>query len=113
MTETQKPLQLVEFIDTSRQVLDDDDIQNIHQITKSIPNKFAYVFNAKIIKNRIELSYDIYVDKENDNIKPERPAWFDVQWQTYRINGIYWNISTSGDFGMPTKILDCNYFKEK
>ena len=112
MIKTKKPFQLVEFIDKSRNTLSDDDIKNIHKITKPIPNKFSYVFDTKTIKDRIKFKFDIYVDIENDNVKPERPAWFDAEWQTYRIKGIEWNISTSGDFRMPTKILDCDYFKK-
>ncbi|WP_304366588.1 hypothetical protein, partial [uncultured Helicobacter sp.] len=77
-----------------------------------IPNKFSYEFDTKTIKNRIKFGFDIYVHIENGNIKPERFAWFTAEWQTFRIEGIEWDIATSGDFRMPTKILDCGYFKE-
>ncbi|WP_258865041.1 hypothetical protein [Helicobacter sp. MIT 14-3879] len=114
MVKTIQPKQLVEFIDKSRHTLTSDDIKQIHKITKPIPNKFSYSLGKKSKSNgRIEYGSDIYVNIKNGDIKYERPAWFNVEWQTYRIDSIVWDFEVSGDFRMPTKILNCSYFKYK
>ncbi|PAU99256.1 hypothetical protein B9T66_08195 [Helicobacter sp. TUL] len=65
-----------------------------------IPNRISLgvsiVFNNDKPKNKQDI--------ERMSIRPE--------WQTFRIKGIKWDIATSGDFRMPTKILDCDYFKK-
>ena len=65
------------------------------------------------ISDRISLGVGIEFNNDKPNSKQDvESVSISPEWQTYRIKGIEWNISTSGDFRMPTKILDCDYFKK-
>ena len=61
----------------------------------------------------VSLLTGIVFNSDNPQSKQEvENVYIDPEWQTYRIEGMFWNISTDGRFGMPTKILFCNYFKD-
>ena len=65
------------------------------------------------ISERISLNVGITFNNDKPNNKQDVESVSILPWwQTYRIKGIEWNIATSGDFRMPTKILDCDYFKK-
>lgn len=64
------------------------------------------------ISSRISLGVGIDFNNDKPNSKQDvESVSMSPEWQTFRIEGIEWNIATSGDFRMPTKILDCDYFK--